>query len=126
MFQEHTFATFVPIMQLKIHNPHFVLESPVYKLIRSLEIKFSSLLENEVWRSIKSFFQLDYQVDISLYLPEAAALHHSKESTNLKPSSCAFSPIDLFGFPDFKINFISFLITQKKNHIWCNKCLWRQ
>ena len=37
----------------------------MYNAIRE---KFPSLLENVVLGSLKSFFQLDHQVDISLYL----------------------------------------------------------
>jgi hypothetical protein len=45
---------------------------PRYKPIRD---KFPSLFENVV---LNFFFQLDHQVDISLYLIEATPLHHSK------------------------------------------------
>jgi len=48
-----------------------VLECPLYKPIRD---KFPILFENVVLGSLESFFQLDHQVDISLYLMEATAL----------------------------------------------------
>ena len=43
---------------------HFVLEGPLYNsMIRD---KLQSLFENIILGSLKSFFQLDHQVDISL------------------------------------------------------------
>ena len=49
--------------------------------------EFPSLFENVVLEGLKSFFQLDHQVDISLYLTEAAtALCHSRELVGLKPT----------------------------------------
>ena len=49
--------------------------------------KFPSLFENVVLEGLKSFFQLDHQVDISLYLTEVAtALCHSRELAGLKPT----------------------------------------
>ena len=42
-----------------------MLECPLYKPIKD---KFPSLFENVILRSLKSFFQLDHHVDISLYL----------------------------------------------------------
>jgi hypothetical protein len=56
--------------------------------ITSLEISFQSLFENVVLGSLKSLFQLDRQVDISLYLTEATVLCHSRELTDLKPTLC--------------------------------------
>ena len=38
-------------------------------------------IQNVVLGSLKPFFQLDHQVEISLYLPEPTALHHSRESS---------------------------------------------
>ena len=68
--------------------------------------KFPLLFENVVLRSLKSFFQLDCQVDISRYLKEATALCHPRELVGMKPSSsCNFSPSSLFGFPDFRFEF---------------------
>ena len=86
------------------NEAHFVLEYPLYNLIRD---KFPSLFENAISRSLKSFFQLDQQVNISPYLKETSTLRHSRELTGLKPSSCTFNPISLLGFPNFKIDFIS-------------------
>ena len=37
---------------------------------------------------------------------EAIALRHSKELIGLKPSWCIFSPVSIYNFLDFKINFI--------------------
>jgi hypothetical protein len=39
---------------------------------------------------------------------EANAVYHSRELIELKPSWCAFSLISLFGFVDFKVDFISY------------------
>ena len=50
------------------NEAHFILESPLYDPIRD---KFLSLFENVVLDNLKSFFQLDDQVDISLYLMKA-------------------------------------------------------
>jgi len=52
-----------------------VLERPLYYFIRD---KFQSIFEKVtvVLGSLDSFFQLDQQVDVSLYLKEATALHH--------------------------------------------------
>ena len=83
---------------------HFMLKCPLYNPIRD---KFPSLFENVVPRNLKSFFQSDQQINISLYLTEATALRHSKELNGLKPSWCTFNPVSLFGFPNFKINFVS-------------------
>ena len=87
------------------NEAHFMLECPLYNPIRD---KFPSLFENVVPRSLKSFFPLDQQVKISLYLTKATTLRHSKELSSLKPSWCIFNLISLFSFLDFKANFISF------------------
>jgi hypothetical protein len=52
-----------------------MLECPLHNFIRD---KFALLFENVVLGSLESFFQLDQQFDISLYLTEAAALRHSR------------------------------------------------
>ena len=52
-----------------------MLECP-YMIL--LEKKMPSLFGNVVLGSLKSFFQLDHQVDISLYLTEATALRHCR------------------------------------------------
>ena len=83
---------------------HFVLKCPLYKPIRD---KFPSTFDNVVLRSLKSFFQLDQQVNISMYPTETSALRQSKELAGWKPSWCTFKPTSLFIFPDFRINFIS-------------------
>lgn len=48
---------------------------------------------------------------------EATALRHSKELTCLKPSRRTFSPISLFNFLDFNINFIL-------SHFNVQRCVW--
>ena len=68
---------------------HFVLECP-YNVIGD---EFSSLFENIVWGSLKSFSRLHQQVDICIYLTESTALCQSRASTSLKPSCCTFRPI---------------------------------
>ena len=88
------------------NEAHFVLECLLYNPVRH---KFPSLFEEVILGSLKyfySFFQLDHQVDISLYLTEATALQHSRKLVGFKPLWCTFKPISLFGFPDFKFNFI--------------------
>ena len=54
--------------------------------VHPIKDKLPSLFENVVLGSLKSFFQLDFQVDISLYLTKATALHHSRELDGLKLS----------------------------------------
>ena len=65
------------------NEAHFVLECPLNNPIRD---KFPSRFENVVPRSLKCFFRRDQQVNTSLYLTEATALHHSRELTGLKSS----------------------------------------
>ena len=87
----------------------FELECPMYNPIWD---KFSSLFENVVLGSLKSFFQLDHQVDISLYLTEATALRHSMKLANLRPSWCAFRLISILASLTLKsisIHFIHWL-----------------
>jgi hypothetical protein len=62
---------------------HFVLECPLYNPIK---VKFPSIFENVVLESLKSFFQLDDQVNIRLYTTEATALCHSRKLIGWKPS----------------------------------------
>ena len=59
-----------------------MLKCPLHNPIRD---KFSSLFENAELRSLKSFFQLDHEVDVSLYLMEVTALYHFRELANLTP-----------------------------------------
>lgn len=47
--------------------------------------EFSSLLENAVLGSLKSFWQLDHQVDINLYPTDTTSLRPSRELASLKP-----------------------------------------
>ena len=46
--------------------------------------------------SLKTFFQLDYQDEISLYLTEATPLHYFRKSTMSSIIWCIFSPITLW------------------------------
>ena len=87
---------------------HYVLECPLYDPIRD---KFPSLVENVVLGSLKSFFQMDHQDDISLFLLEATAFLPLWKFSCLKPPLCTFNPIVLFNFLDIEINFISFHFT---------------
>ena len=43
---------------------------------------FHSLFENATLGSMESFFQLSLQINISLYLMKAIALHHYRESAD--------------------------------------------
>ena len=54
---------------------------PYNKPIRD---KFPSQFENVILGSLKSFFQLEHQVDICL--TKATALYHSKQLVCLEPS----------------------------------------
>ena len=58
--------------------------------------------------SLKYFFQLDQDVDISLFLTKTIAFCNSRELVGLKPSWCSFNPISFFDFLNFKIKPISF------------------
>ena len=58
------------------NEAHFVLECP---LDNSSRKKFQSLFEHAVLESLKSFFQVDQQVNICHFLTKATALHHSRE-----------------------------------------------
>ena len=53
-----------------------MLERPLYNLIRD---KFHSLFEKVVLGDLESLFQLDHQLDISMYLTEATTLRFSRE-----------------------------------------------
>jgi hypothetical protein len=65
------------------NKAHFVLKCALHN---SIIYKFRLLFENEVLGGLKYSFELDHQVDISLYLTEVTALHHSRELAGLKPS----------------------------------------
>ena len=67
------------------NEAHFVLECP---LIQPYKRKVSVTTHQSSKGSLKYFFQWDHQVDISLYLTEATARHHSGELASLKPSWC--------------------------------------
>ena len=47
------------------NEAYFVLECPLHNPIRD---QFPPIFENVILGSLKHFFQLDYQVDTSLYL----------------------------------------------------------
>lgn len=51
---------------------------------------FSTLFQNVVLGNLKLFLQLD-QVDVSLHLTEAIALHYSRGLASLSPSRCPTS-----------------------------------
>ena len=59
-----------------------------YPLYNSFKINFQSLFEKVVLGSFKSLFELDNQVEISVYLTEATALRHSQELAGLTSSWC--------------------------------------
>ena len=82
-------------------------------LYNSIKDKFQTLYENVLLLSItfKSFFQLDHEVDISLYIMEATTLRHPTKLANLKPSWCIICPISLLASRTLKsisLYFISF------------------
>jgi hypothetical protein len=54
-----------------------------------------------------SFFEIDQQSDITLYLAEVTAVRHSKKLASWKTILIYFQSHWLFYFMDFKINFIS-------------------
>ena len=124
--------TLFNIHWLHIHNQD-LFKTSYFLIIKSLCLNLSIHLstsslalrhrlqscENLVLGSLKCFFQVDQQVNISLYSTDDSALHHFRKLTGLKPSWCAFSPISPFGFLDFKINFISFIgDKQQENEPW--------
>ena len=64
------------------NEAHFVLECPLHNPSRD---KSPSLFENVVVGTLKSFIQLDHQVDVSLYLTETTTLCPCRELIGLKP-----------------------------------------
>jgi hypothetical protein len=76
-----------------------MLECPLDKPIRD---KFPLLFQNVALGSLKSFFQLDHQMDFSLYLKEDTTLCHFKQLDGLKRSLRTFIPISLFDNLGFK------------------------
>ena len=85
------YATFAPIMQLK--KKHILCWNTPY--IAPINNEFPSLFEKVALRSLGSFFQLDHQIDIMLYLTEAITLCHSRELVGPTLSWCTVSPISL-------------------------------
>ena len=69
----------------------FVLNIALYNPI--IYIYVLSLFENVVLGSLKSFFQLDHDIDICLYIPEVAALHHSKKLEDLNYHDIIWVPL---------------------------------
>ena len=65
------------------NETHFVLKCPLYNSIWN---KLPSLFENKVPGSLKSFYHLNHQVDISVYLTETTIIRHSRELASLKTS----------------------------------------
>lgn len=55
------------------NEARFMLECPLYN---SMEEKFTLIFENVVSSNLRSLFQLDHQVDISLCPTEATTLCH--------------------------------------------------
>ena len=65
------------------------LSSAMCPLYNSIKDKFQTLSENAILLlsiTFKSFFQLDHEVDISLYIMEATTLRHPTELASFKPS----------------------------------------
>ena len=81
------------------NKTHFVLECPLNNFIKD---KFHSPFEKVVLRRLKSFFQMDHQVNVSIYLTQATTLHHSRELASLTSSWCIISPIRLLASKTFK------------------------
>ena len=52
--------------------------------ITPLGIHFRHLFENVVLGSLKSFFQLNQEVDTVFYHTETTTLHHSKRNTSFE------------------------------------------
>ena len=72
-----------------------------------LEIKIQPLFGKAVWRTLKSFFQLDHQVDMSLYLTKTTTLHQSKKISWFDIAMLYLQSNKSFGFTDSKSDFIS-------------------
>lgn len=71
---------------------HFVLQCPLH----SYSNRIPSLFEKVVfYGGLKSFFQLDHHIIISLYLMEAIVLDHSRELASFTPTWCTFNPLSL-------------------------------
>ena len=68
----------------------YILEHTRYNSIKD---KLWSLFEKAILGRLKSFFQLDHQVDTSFYLAEATALRHSRVVAGSTPTWCTSSPI---------------------------------
>jgi hypothetical protein len=81
-------------------------------LYYSIRNKFQSFFENVVLGRLKTFFQLDHWVDVSLYFTEATALCHSREFNQFDSIIIYIELHKFFGFPYFRINFISFHVNK--------------
>ena len=72
---------------------HCLCECPLYT---SIIDKFQPLFEKVISGCLESFFEVDHQVDIGLYLMEATALaSQTKESPGLTRSWCTLNPVSL-------------------------------
>ena len=79
-----------------------MLECPLYNPIRH---KFPSLFENVDLGSLESFFQLDHEVDFSLYITKATTLCQSRIGW-FDTIVMYFQTHQPFDFMDFKNIFI--------------------
>ena len=87
------------------NEAHFVLECPQYNLTGYM---FPSLFKNVILENLESFFQLDHQIDISLYLMKAMLLH---ATIPFETISMYFQSHWPFGFPWILNEF-----SKKKSH----------
>lgn len=69
-----------------------MLEDPLSNIIRD---KFQYLFKNVVWGSLKSSFNWDHQIDVSLYFTQAIAFRHLRKLAGFTPSSCTLIPVSL-------------------------------
>ena len=96
---QHTHDCYIFSYNAVENEAQFVLECTPYNPIGD---KFPSLFENVMLGCLESFFRFDHQVEITLCLMEATALHHFWESVGLKPSWSTFSPIRLLASTTLK------------------------
>lgn len=87
------------------NETHIVLKCPLYNPITN---QFLLQFENVMLGTLKSSFQLNHQVDISLYLKEATALCPFQRISWFETIITYFLIPSTFCFLDFKINFVSF------------------
>ena len=108
------YVIFALTILLKMRHT-FVLECPLCNLTRD---NFLLLFEKVVLGSLKCFFQLNQQFEISLYLKEAIALCHSWELVGLKHHDVLSVPLafELHGFYK-QLHFIHNHNDHSKSHI---------